>query len=198
MKPAPASPSARRAHRAWSWTRRPPAPDRPGHGPSPNRAARAGPEARSAAVAVARPIGGPAGEVLATGPSLSDAVTPVWLISDLEWVCTLPAANNASDVLMTKTPFMTPPRPLFPLDEPSSVPAAEGGETTRKSGSNARLRGVAVADGPAGGCHFCRAASNRLRSAWVFRDGPGATGSRAAWPRSHRAWRASSASKEPC
>ena len=123
-----------------------------------------------------------------------------WLISGLEWVCTLPAANNASDVLMTKTPFMMPPRPLdCLLTTPSSVPAAEGGDDHAEFGERlARLRGAAVSGRPGCGMSLL---PRRVKSSTVgvgLPDGPGATGSRAASPRSRRAWRASSASKEPC
>jgi len=54
-----------------------------------------------------------AGVSLAAETCVSFADAASWLISGRDWVCTLAAANSASAVLMTKTPFMTPPKPVI-------------------------------------------------------------------------------------
>src|SRR5262245_30272705 len=67
----------------------------------------AGLDVRSAGASVDAAAGGgaAAGRALAGGAPFADAMG--WLISGREWVCTLPAANNASAVLKTKTAFIT-------------------------------------------------------------------------------------------
>jgi hypothetical protein len=81
----------------------------------------------SEGVAVVRATEGRAGDAVAGGVGLSGAAMVAWLIRGTERVCTLPAANNASIVLIAKTALMVPPNPWMVLDTPSSMPVGDGG-----------------------------------------------------------------------